>query len=341
MLTTVINAQKEGKQKVIETMSVDGRIAYEYVMDREFQVTSSENTGFRAKYLTFNLAGHLSKDISYVYRQRLDQLGTLPFLEGTELLNVKWDATRDFHISGGKQQIAIGSFEFNTAPIDLYNNSIFWNNFQRYQMGVAIDANLGRRDNLMLQFSNSPIRGTFGNIYSASLMWTGHHGFYDALWSVNAMQQKGTLTGKKYNYGIFAIGNKFTFLPDFYLSVDVINRTWLDNMEFAKNYTISSELSGKPIKQLRVFGKYTRDINESENGDPIISTGMNINTGTLGVEFEALKNNIGGLRLYATGMYSWGDNYAGTNPYFDDEIRIEAGMKVSLDMIGSIKSLLK
>lgn len=338
MLSTTLFAQKD---KVIETMSVDGRISYDYIMDREYQVTSAENTGFRGKYLYFNLAGHLSKTISYVYRQRLDELGSLPFLDGTELLSVKWDATPDIHISGGKQQVAVGGFEYNTAPIDRYNNTLFWNGFDKYQYGVAVDANLGRRDNLMLQFVNSPIRQNLSNIYGASLMWTGHHGFYDAIWSVNAMQQKGKFTGNKYYYGFAAIGNKFTFMPDFYLTIDAMARTWLDNIEFGKNYTISSELSGRPIKALRVFGKYTRDINECEAGDPIVYDNTNVNTGTFGVEYEALKNNIGGLRLYATGMYSWGDNYTGTIPYFNDEIRIEAGMKVSLDVIGSIKSLVK
>lgn len=331
-------AQDIQKQNIVDHMSVDGRFGYEY--QGWDGMVSNDNTGFKGKYLYLMMAGQISDNINYTYRQRLDQIGSVPFFDATEILNLTWSATKNLHISAGKQLVALGGFEYNTAPINLYYNSQFWCTFAPYQLGLSVDYNITKNDNLLLQVNNSSFRYTSNNnTYGLNLMWTGHHGFYDAYWSVNMTQYRTNVSADKQWMNFIVLGNRFNFMPSMYLSVDFVNRTSTDDFKVANDYSVSSELSVKPVRGVRAFAKYTRDFNKDYAEDLCIPTGTDINTASVGLEYEPQKSKIGDFRLYATGMYSWGDNQKNFEDavYNEKETRIEAGIKFSLDVLGALK----
>lgn len=324
---------QDNNRNIVNNLSIDGRVAYEY--QGWDGMTSNTNTGFKGQYLYLSASGNFSDNVTFDYRQRLDQIGSVPFFDATELLNISWAATRKLHISGGKQHVAIGGFEYNTAPIDLYYNSEFWNQFSRYELGVSIDYDISRHDNIRLQVNNSSFRKFSDNhTYGGNLLWTGKHGFYESSWSVNMTQYKKGEGEKKEWMNYIALGNRFNFCRSAYLSIDVINRTTIDDMKFAKNYSIMSELSVKPTNSVRVFAKYTRDCNEDTYEDLCITPGTELNIASGGIEYEPLKHQRGDLRLFLGGMYSWGKNtdidYAKT---FEKEFRVEAGIKFNFNVI--------
>lgn len=336
LLATSASAQ-DARKNVVRQMSIDGRVAYEY--QGWDGMTSNTNTGFKGQYLYLRMNGNIADNVTYDYRQRLDQIGSVPFFDATEVLDVTWHARKWLHLSMGKQLVALGGFEYNTLPIDLYYNSEIWSQFAPYQLGVSVGFDIGRRDNIRLQVNNSSFRYTSDNhTYGGNILWTGRHGFYDALWSASMIQYKeGEGTQKKWmNYVV--IGNRFNFCPEVCLSVDVMHRTDIDNIQFSKDYSVMSELSVKPSRDWRVFAKYTRDHNAGVGEDKLVSEGTSLNIGSGGVEFHPLKHNLGDLRIFASGMYAWGDNGNIDNARtFDKEFRVEAGIKFSIDVLGAVR----
>lgn len=326
--------------KTIEKMSVDGRFGYDYyVWDG---MTSNDNTGFKGKYLSFSLSGHIVDNLSYEYRQRLDNIGTEKFFDATELLNIKWGITKAIHLTAGKQLVAMGGFDYNTEPIDRYFTTEFLNQFSPYQFGVAFDFNLGKRDNIMIQGTNTPLKYTTSNhLYAGSLKWTGRHGFYTALWSVNMSQFKLPITSEKKWMNYVALGNKFNITPGIYIYVDAMNRMMIDDMKFLDDYSVSAELSAELGKGIRIHGKYTRDVNIDTKMDACVVYDTKLSTAFGGIEYKPLKHDAGDLTIFANGLYSWGENDNADGFTFEKEIRIEAGVKLHLDIIGAIKSIKK
>ena len=343
LLSLTASAQSENKQ-IVNTLAVEGRIGYNYsYFNNSEGGISNDATGFRGDYVYLMMGGNISKNVSYFYRQRLDKVGSLPFFDATEILNLTWNATDRLHIAGGKQVVALGSFEYNTAPIDLYSKSEFWWTYSPYELGVSVDYDITKNDNLLLQLNNSSFRYTSGNnTYGVNLLWTGKHGFYESLWSVNMTQYKVSENSdtKSYWANYIILGNKFNFTDDMSLSVDLVNRATTNDYKFFNDYSVMAEFSARPVKQLRCFAKYTRDYNKDNTHDLAVVAGKEINQGSLGVEYEPLKDNS--LRLFATGAYTWGDATGTSRGTIEgDQILAEVGVKFTLDALKGIKALLK
>jgi hypothetical protein len=101
----------------------------------------------------------------------------------------------------------IGGWEYDRAPIELYFCSEFWNNVNCYQIGasVAYTTSSGN-DTILFQACQSPYDTTSEAVdyYAYNLYWSGSHGFYTALYSLNFMQYA---PGKYDKY--VALGNQF------------------------------------------------------------------------------------------------------------------------------------
>lgn len=325
----------------IRELNLSGRVGYEYLNWDGY--TSNDNTGFKGQYLYFGISGDITPTLSYKYLQRLDNVGSVSFFDAMEELNLRWTPTEWFHVTGGKIPMAVGSHELKADKIDLYYNSEMWYKFEAYQFGASLDFDLGKHDNLTLQITESPISyGSNSNMYAAGLMWSGHHGFYSSNWSVNMMQYKDGLHKDKQLMNYIMLANRFDILPCLYLDVDVAHRMAMDNKEWLKDYTASVEISVKPTKNMRAFAKCTRDYNESNTADNIVLKGTKVNTGSIGFEYDTRRRAAGNIRIFAAGMYTWGDNSAENAVLYDKEIAVQAGVKLNLDILGALrKTILK
>ena len=289
--------------------------------------TMNDASGFRGKYINFRIDGRIIKSLTFSYRQRFNKISDTNFFDATDWLHVDWAATDKLSIGGGKQVVAIGGYEYDAAPIDLYSCSEFWNNIPCYQLGVSVSYKVSPADQLLLQVCNSPFRGWAGNnTYAVNLMWYGGHGFWETMYSVNMMQYTRS---SWLNY--IALGNRFNIAKGVHLDLDIMNRATGGHKFFFKDWSLMTEFSVQPCEAVRCFAKYTHDENKSGCADDyLLHYGTAMNMAAIGVEVSPLKKFRHALRLYATGSYSWGRNGNNEGTLQDKQTKIEIGMKVKI-----------
>lgn len=332
---TTVNAEKAEDGSLVNTLSVEGRLAYNYRYDKDLGM-SNDNTGFKGQHIYLLMAGNISKDVSYFYRQRFDNIGgSKDFFDATEILNLTWKVNDWMSVSGGKQVVALGGFEYNTAPIDLYYKSVFWWGFSPYELGASVAFNVSKNDNIMLQVNNSSFRYKSGsNTYGLNLLWSGKHGLYESYWSGNMTQYK--LNKNSHWMGFIVLGNRFHIGDMVDVDVDLVNRTTPSDIKIAKDYSVISKVTVRPMEGLTVHGKFTRDYNDRVNGvanDMSVAAGTNVNTVSGGVEYEAIKGKSGACRLFAIGAYTWNPD----ENLYNTSTEIQAGVKFNLDILGGLK----
>lgn len=283
------------------------RLGYDYTAVPNEGV-SDDATGFRGHYLKFLLDANITNKLRLSYRQRLLNINTNGFFNSTDWLQLKWQATPRFALSGGKQIVAIGGYEYDRAPIDLYYCSEFWNNIACYQMGVSASFGLSDNDLLTFQVCNSPMRAWAGNNkYALNAIWYGTHGFWKPIWSLNLFQ-----CADNKNIVYMALGNRFAFTDKLNLDIDFIDR-YNPGCGILDDFSLMTELSWAFDEYSRVFIKYTFDTNDVQNGstDHLVLPGTRVHLASAGFEHSPLKCISKSLKLFAAGGYTWGEN---TNP---------------------------
>ena len=149
-----------------------------------------DNCGFKGQYLNIRMDGRLSDKVTYSYRQRLNKSQEdYNFFNATDWLYVVYQATDNWALSGGKQVVAIGGYEYDRAPIDIYFGSEYWNNIPCYQWGVSATYSFSEgKDQLLAQVCQSPFDLPENDIYSYNFMWYGSHGWFNTMYSVNMIE---------------------------------------------------------------------------------------------------------------------------------------------------------
>ena len=199
----------------IPDISLDTRFGY----SQDF----AEKTGrFGGDGLLLDINGRISPHFSYSLNHRIaSSEGADSFGFGNTnwlILNYEHDV---FYVSAGKQDIKVGSWEYDTYDLDCYweMNSQFWNNVSPWQWGVLVGAYPGENHTLMLQCTNSPYSNpeTF-NLFAYALAWQGEFDCYDSYWSMNMWEYRRGGFMKSLN-----LGNRF-YLGDFTLDLDYSTR---------------------------------------------------------------------------------------------------------------------
>lgn len=131
----------------------------------------------------------------------------------------------NWHFSGGKQCVAVGSFECDEYDFDQYWQmcSTFWNNYQLYQYGGSVSYDTpSENTTFTLQLTSSPIfEHAFDNgAKTWSFKWTGEYGPYSAIWSANMMDYKEE-PGCKDKMSMFILGNKLDLEENLSLGLDL------------------------------------------------------------------------------------------------------------------------
>ena len=110
------------------------------------------------------------------------------FFDATDWIYLNY-ATGKFNIAGGKQVVAIGGWEYDRHPADLYSTSVFWQNIPCYQLGASVGYDITGKDRLTLQATQSLFHTSANrNMYAYNLMWNGSHGIYTSIWSTNLVE---------------------------------------------------------------------------------------------------------------------------------------------------------
>ena len=214
----------------IPDISLDTRFGYSH----DF----AERTGrFGGDGLLLDINGRISPHFSYSLNHRIASF------EGSDSFgfgNTNWltlDYEHDyFYISAGKQDIKVGSWEYDTYDLDCYwqINSQFWNNVSPWQWGISAGAYPTDGQTLILQCTNSPFSDIeIFNLFAYALAWKGEWDCYDSYWSANMWEyQKGKFI-KALN-----LGNNF-YVGDFTLNLDFSTRCKALKDAFTKDFTLT------------------------------------------------------------------------------------------------------
>lgn len=298
----------------------------------------AESSGLHGKYLNFRFDGQICEGLTVSYRQRLNKPTTENFFDATDWIHLDWKVTPKICLSAGKQVVAIGGFEYDRAPIDLYYCSEFWNNVPCYQIGGSASFDVSEKDKLLVQLCNSPMRGWAGNQkYALNLMWCGSHGSWDTIWSANAIQ---CISGNIY---YLALGNRFNFTDRLRLDVDLMDR-YTPQTGVLDDVSVMTELSGMATSSVRVYGKYTFDSHKMSSAysedfafrDYLVRPGTDLNMVSAGVEYHPLRSASDFVKLFAAGGYSWGNNSNPNGIMADKGLCLQAGLKFRLDVLRSL-----
>ena len=206
------------KNFTIDKLSVEGRVDYDYIM------RTVDKSGLDGKFFNFEMKGSFLQDFSYRVRQRIDMTAGSA---KTDFMILSYHANKNWSLTAGRMPLAVGGWEYDLPPIDVYYASLFWNDFSCYDIGAQVEFHTtnGNHD-IIFQITNSTFNrydedGKFirlPNRYTYNLIWYGRMGCFTTSYSINMMEQN---KGEYINY--IALGNMFDLGKlDFY--VDFMNR---------------------------------------------------------------------------------------------------------------------
>lgn len=301
----------------IPEISLDTRFGYSH----DF----AEGAGrFGGNGLLLNIDGKISPNFSYSLNHCLatyeggDALG----FGNTNWLTLTYENDY-FYITAGKEDIKVGSFEYDTYDLDSYGemNSLFWNNCSPWQWGLSAGWYPADGQTLILQCTNSPF-STYEqfNLFAYALAWRGEWDHYESYWSTNLWQYETGGYLKSLN-----LGNRF-YAGDFRFDLEYSTRTrgWRD--AFTSDFTLMFSPSYE-WDWGRAFAKVGWDkVTEDYLGHEFI--GSNVFYGA-GAEFFPLKDNKD-IRLHAI----WASNTHLTESHY-----INVGLTWKLDLTRAGKKL--
>ncbi len=307
-------SQEEKKTFVtLDSLRLNTRVDYtcDYHLDND-----SLAHGFSGKYLVIALQGKIGEKFSYHLRHRLNSSNinfANTFFQGTDWAYLNWYFMPNFFLSAGKQVVAIGGWEYDTNPIDIYYGTEFWNRVCCYEVGASLNyKDQYGKNHLLFQVCNSPfINSAMQSIYAYNLMWYGNYGAFKTAYSVNMIEYE---QGKFINY--ISLGNKLKFNGvEMYL--DITNRASFEQKQFfGQDLTAIFGIGVDIGKKWIVFTKAGYDFNKAQlpNADSheqvtlidaydqYVTPGKKVDFESLGFEYYPM--GIRDLRLHLCGSHT-------------------------------------
>lgn len=280
----------EPKRREAVHITLDTRFDFDAVRS-----DGATKSGFHGRYLNLILEGTINKELSYHFRQRLNKFKEAEndLFAATDWLYIDYKPSERWTLSAGKQVVAVGGYEYDRAPVDVYYASIFWNNIACYQFGVSGTVTSGSgRHALTFQVCNSPYVPIGNSCFAYNLLWSGKAGPLRTLWSLNVIETRES------RYDVYvALGNRLTF-GRFYTEIDFINRG-RNGLDFwCRDYS----LIGKACLNIGRFDLFAKGGFERyipEGGLPALTPAVEQPFYGGGVEFFPLKRSRN-LRIHAT-----------------------------------------
>lgn len=260
-----------------------------------------DNSGFKGKYFMLSADGHIGKHFSYAYRQRLNNsISDGSFFDATDWAYIKYRLDDHWSFSGGKEVVAIGGYEYDMNPINVYFASEYWNNIAPFQFGVSIGYTPnGGKDRFTAQVSESIYRKNAPDMYSYNLMWIGSHGWFNTMYSANLVEY---MPGKYISY--IALGHRLNF-GRVSIDADFMNRASSGHTYFFKDCSVIVNLNYSPIDKLNLFGKMSYDVNKTDKAsDYSVMPGTEMKQVGGGLEYRPIKS----VRLHAAYAHAFGKN---------------------------------
>ena len=323
VLLAFLCAISASAQQSLVSARIEARGSYQYNQQ------SNQRNGFGGDYVMVGLDGEISEKFSYSFRHRIYKAGKdYSFWDATDWLNFTWNATQTWSFTAGKQIVAIGGWEYDRNPINLYYTSEAWNNVPCYEWGItaAYKFNEGK-DKFLLQFTQTPFRWVAPDMYGYSLLWYGNHGVWQTAYSVNAFEYA---PGKYISH--IALGkqisiDKWNFIFDFW------NRAASHQTFFFDDFSLIGEIGFRASKMVNIFTKVTYDKNSANNdADLQVFSGTELTQLSGGVEIYPIRGKAD-LRLDAVVAHSWGKNSNPSGVMKPNDTNFRIGATLFLDIL--------
>lgn len=145
------------KKKIPEAVNVDLHLRSTF--NTKFNSGAKNEASFRFDHIMIGIYGNVTKKLSYKYLQRLNK-GTQAFetenLSGTiDYAYLKYQLSSGFSVTGGRQALFVGGFEYNEYPINVYDYSGITNNITCYLTGVNVAYSPRFNQEVALQILNN------------------------------------------------------------------------------------------------------------------------------------------------------------------------------------------
>ena len=294
-----------------------------------------ELNGLKGNIVDFKLEGDINDRFSYKYRQRLNKPNKdASFFDATDWLYINYKASENISLQAGKWIVAVGCWETEPAPIDVYQLSEFCMNYDCYQWGLNLVLNSSdKQHTLYAQVCQSPftrpykaMNGKPSEMWAYNLLWNGNIDFFHTFYSLNLIEY---MPGKYINY--FASGNRFDISSRLTWDVDLLSRA-SKGSDLFKDYSIMSQLVYKASDMFHCFAKVSYDVNKTGNGnDWTVHDGTEILRLGAGCEFFPLKNEK--VRLHAHYSHCWGKNTNPNGVFNDGEQILNIGFSWKMEIL--------
>ncbi len=269
LLFGFINIDAQEKEESILSPKIN-KLAFEVRGDFDYYNDNTLRTAFSGKFINFILNGDLREDLHFTYRQRINQTGSnivnyYSFWAGTDLLFLTYDINRSFSVFAGKLCVAIGGFEYDAPPIDIYYASNWWDRINCYELGAGVSYTTTNKNHKFLaQVVNSPftVEDKTNGIFGFDLMWYGKMGHFSTTYSVNYYAYD------RYKYTTYiALGNAFD-CGRWHAYIDFLNRAKPSQAKFLlSDITAIGEVRCKVSKYLNLFVRGGYDRNDQTYND--------------------------------------------------------------------------
>lgn len=301
-ITTASYAQMTKENNYgIKNLRLEARVDFDCYSQHD-----SLYSGFSGRYLNFIIAGDLTENIYYAYRQRLNKVQNFNnWFDATDYLYIGWRITDNLSWTVGKEVVAMGGIEYDLAPIDVYFHSEFWNQFNCYRFGTNFEyTTKDKKNTFTFQFTNSPYDNSafFSSLYNYSLHWRANYKHFGPVCSVNMYEYR-----KGAYQNVIALGTTFNFGPVIGY-IDFTNRANGEQKDFFfSDFTTIGKIGYVFLKnKMHVYVKAGYDVNDSQPYttpydqvyDVCILPGTDIKFYGGGLEFFPLKDSKD-LRIHA------------------------------------------
>ncbi len=254
--------------------------------------------GFNGKYFNIAVGGEFGKHFSYFFRQRIvANKGSVTLFDNTDFLYLQYNINPQWGFRAGKEALAIGGFEYDAPPIDVFYYTQLWGTIHCFQLAAsAIYTDKSGHNKLILQVGNSPYvystdslmgRDWKKGLLAYSFMWCADYPHFKALYSVNLFERE---RGRFVNY--ISIGNRIVF-NHFSWYIDYMNRAAVYSKYFS-DFTVVSRMD-IIFRDVNIFIKGGYDQNKSEDfgvenpKEIMVTPGMQYYFYGLGLEYRPAK----------------------------------------------------
>lgn len=282
----------------------ENHACYDAFSNQRIPMDDTTTYGFNGHYFNLKLGGEFGKGFSYYFRQRIiANKGAASLFDNTDFLYLQYQFHPRWAVRVGKEALAIGGYEYDAAPIDVYFYTNFWGNVHCFQLaGSLIYTDLKHKNKLTLQVANSPYVYYNGDgnewkqgLLGYSLMWNGNFNHFQTIYSINFFERK---RGDFISY--ISLGNKLQFgWWSWY--VDYMNRA-ANVKKFFSDFMLVSRMDFS-LKNVNLYVKAGYEQNFAENPysaivrDPLMTPNASAVFYGLGVEYH--PKGIQAVRLHA------------------------------------------